>query len=130
MCTQKCSDLKCCIMEEGHQTPYSIHLRGDKLYKDLKKIYWWISMKREVAEFVSQCLVCQKVKIEHQRPMRLLQPLEVPRWKWDSISMDFVSGLPRARSGCDTIQVVVDRLTKSVVDRLTKSVVFIPMKST
>jgi hypothetical protein len=69
-------------------------------------------MKREVAEFVSKCLTCQKIKIDHRRPGGLLQPLEVPEWKWDSISMDFVTGLPPTQKGNNTIWVIVDRLTK------------------
>ena len=70
-------------------------------------------MKRDIAEFVSKCLTCQKVKSEHKRPAGLLQPLDIPVWKWDDISMDFVLGLPRTRSGNDTLWVIVDRLTKS-----------------
>ena len=69
-------------------------------------------MKREVSEFVYACLVCQKAKIEHQRPSGKLQPLEIPQWKWDSISMDFVVGLPRTPRGLDSIWVIIDRLTK------------------
>jgi len=69
-------------------------------------------MKREVSEFVYACLVCQKAKIEHQRPSGKLQPLEIPQWKWDNISMDFVVGLPRTPRGLDSIWVIVDRLTK------------------
>ena len=70
-------------------------------------------MKKEIAEFVYACLVCQKYKIEHQKPSGLLQPLSIPEWKWDSISMDFVSGLPRTPSNHAAIWVIVDRLTKS-----------------
>ena len=77
-------------------------------------------MKREVSQFVAKCATCQRVKVEHMRPMGLLQPLEVPEWKWESIAMDFVTGLPRLRWGMNTIWVVVDRLTKSAV--------FIPMR--
>ena len=102
-------------MEEGHNTPYSIHPGGDKLYKDLKKVYWWPNMKKEVAEFVAKCLTCQKIKIEHKRPQGTVQSLEIPGWKWDCISMDFVTCLPRTKSGYDTIWVVVDRLIKSAV---------------
>lgn len=115
-------DLKHRLMEEAHSSPYSIHPGGDKLYKDLKKTFWWPNMKREIAEFVAKCLTCQKVKTEHKRPQGKVQPLEVPSWKWDSIAMDFVGALPRTKKGNDTIWVVVDRLTKSAV--------FIPMKNT
>ncbi|XP_021729738.1 uncharacterized protein LOC110696694 [Chenopodium quinoa] len=120
--SQKCDEIKRKLMEEGHNTPYSMHPRGDKLYKDLKKVYWWPRMKNEVVEFVAKCLTCQKVKIEHKRPQGTVQPLDVLGWKWDIISMDFVTCLPKSKSGNDTIWVVVDKLTKSAV--------FIPMKET
>ena len=70
-------------------------------------------MKLDVENFVNRSLVCQKVKIEHQKPSRTLQPLEIPKWKWESISMDFVMGLPRTSPGFDAIWVMIDRLTKS-----------------
>ena len=70
-------------------------------------------MKKDVALFVSKCLTCQQVKAEHQKPAGLLQPLRVAEWKWEHITMDFVSGLPRSLRGHDTVWVVVDRLTKS-----------------
>nr|GFD25793.1 transposon Ty3-I Gag-Pol polyprotein [Tanacetum cinerariifolium] len=63
--------------------------------------------------FVSKCLICQQVKIKHQRASGLLQPLNIPVWKWDEISMNFVTGLPRTQRRHDAIWVVVDRLTKS-----------------
>ena len=70
-------------------------------------------MKREVAGFVERCLTCQQVKAEHQRPSGLLQPLEIPEWKWENITMDFVIGLPPTQKGYDAIWVIVDQLTKS-----------------
>ena len=70
-------------------------------------------MKEEIADWVNKRLTCQKVKVEHQRPSRLLQPLEIPQWKWEEIVMDFVVGLPRTRSNHDAIWVIIDRLTKS-----------------
>ncbi|XP_057249982.1 uncharacterized protein LOC130591086 [Beta vulgaris subsp. vulgaris] len=79
-CVPNDLELKKKILEEAHCTPYSVHPRGDKLYKDLKANFWWPCMKREVAEFVARCLVCQKIKIEHQRPGGLLQPLPIPAW--------------------------------------------------
>ncbi|RVW98889.1 Transposon Ty3-I Gag-Pol polyprotein [Vitis vinifera] len=69
--------------------------RGTKMYKDLRQNYWWSGMKRDIAQFVAQCLVCQQVKAEHQRPAGSLQPLAIPEWKWEHITMDFVIGLPR-----------------------------------
>ncbi|MCH88536.1 retrotransposon protein [Trifolium medium] len=82
------------------------------MYQDLKKLFWWPSMKRQISEFVYVCLVCQKSKIEHQKPSGLLQPLFVPEWKWDSIAMDFVGGLPKTANGNEVIWVIVDRLMK------------------
>ncbi|KAA0067954.1 pol protein [Cucumis melo var. makuwa] len=79
-------------------------------------------MKREVAEFVSRCLVCQQVKAPRQKPAGLLQPLSIPEWKWENVSMDFPIGLPRTLRGFTVIWVVVDRLTKSAH--------FVPGKST
>nr|GFB64554.1 putative reverse transcriptase domain-containing protein [Tanacetum cinerariifolium] len=61
------------------------------MYYDLKQYFWWSGMKRDVATFVSRCLICQRVKIEHQRASGLLQQLDIPVWKWDKISMDFVT---------------------------------------
>ena len=83
------------------------------MYNDLKKLYWWLSMKNDISEFVSKCLICQQVKAEHQVPSGLLQPLMIPEWKWDRITMDFVSSLPLSQSKKDAVWVVVDRLTKS-----------------
>ncbi|XP_074373866.1 uncharacterized protein LOC141714233 [Apium graveolens] len=87
--------------------------RSTKMYRDLKKNYWWLDMKREIAEWVSKCYTCQRVKAEHQRPSGLLQPLEIPEWKWEYITMDLIVGLPRTRANHDAIWVIVDRLTKS-----------------
>ena len=69
-------------------------------------------MKKDIAEYVAVCDVCQRVKAEHQKPARLLQPLLIPEWKWDKLGMDFITGLPRTRLGYDSIWVVVDCLTK------------------
>ncbi|GJW60489.1 putative reverse transcriptase domain-containing protein [Tanacetum coccineum] len=83
------------IMHESHKSKYSIHPGSDKMYQDLKKLYWWPNMKAEIATYVSKCLTCAKVKAEHQKPSGLLQQPEIPEWKWEKITMDFVSGLPR-----------------------------------
>ena len=79
-------------------------------------------MKKDIAEYVAVCDVCQRVKAEHQKPAGLLQPLPIPKWRWDKLGMDFITGLPRTRSGYDSIWVVVDRLTKVAH--------FIPVKTT
>ncbi|GJT95745.1 reverse transcriptase domain-containing protein [Tanacetum coccineum] len=79
-------------------------------------------MKADIATYVSKCLTCAKVKAEHQRPSGLLVQPEIPQWKWDNITMDFVIKLPKSSQGYDTIWVIVDRLTKSAI--------FVPMRET
>ncbi|GJT54233.1 putative reverse transcriptase domain-containing protein [Tanacetum coccineum] len=100
------------IMDEAHKSKYSVHPGADKMYHDLRDMYWWPGMKRDIATYVSKCLTCSKVKAEHQRPSGLLQQPEIPEWKWDKITMDFITKLPRSKNGHDTIWVIVDRLTK------------------
>ena len=85
---------------------------GTKMYQDLKQTFWWTQMKRDVARFVSQCDVSRRMKAEHQRRAGLLQPLEVPEWKWDHIEMDFVTGFPRPQRGNNAIFVVIDNCPK------------------
>ncbi|GKA06793.1 putative reverse transcriptase domain-containing protein [Tanacetum coccineum] len=87
------------VMYESHKSKYSIHSGSDKMYQDLKPLYWWPNMKADIATYVSKCLTCAKVKDEHQKPFGSLQQLEIPVWKWEIITMDFVSGLPRTPSG-------------------------------
>jgi len=101
------------ILKEAHKSRYTIHPGVAKMYHDLKRQYWWSGMKKDVANYVSQCSVCQQVKAEHQKPASLLLPLPIPEWKWDNIAMDFVMGLPKTSRGYDCIWVIVDRLTKS-----------------
>ncbi|GJS81208.1 reverse transcriptase domain-containing protein [Tanacetum coccineum] len=101
------------IMDEAHTSRYSVHPGADKMYYDLRDLYWWPGMKRDIAEYVSRCLTCSKIKAEHQKPSGFLQQPEIPEWKWEKITMDFVTKLPKSSSGHDTIWVVVDRLTKS-----------------
>ncbi|GKA62108.1 putative reverse transcriptase domain-containing protein [Tanacetum coccineum] len=83
------------IMLESHKSKYSIHHGSDKIYHDLKKLYWWPNMKADIATYVSKCLTCAKVKAEHQKPSGLLQQPEIPVWKWERIIMDFITKLPR-----------------------------------
>ena len=99
-------------MEEAHKTRYSVHPGSDKMYLDLKKQYWWPNMKAEIATFVGKCMTCAKVKVEYQKPSGLLQQPEIPEWKWEMITMDFITKLPKTPSGFDTIWVIIDRLTK------------------
>ncbi|GJY44825.1 putative reverse transcriptase domain-containing protein [Tanacetum coccineum] len=115
-------DLRTLIMHESHKSKYSIHSGSDKMYQDMKKLYWWPNMKANIATYVSRCLTCAKVKAEHQRSSGLLVQPEIPQWKWDNIIMDFVTKLPKSSQGYDTIWVIVDRLTKSAI--------FVPMRET
>ncbi|GJZ06709.1 reverse transcriptase domain-containing protein [Tanacetum coccineum] len=86
---------------------------SNKMYQDLKKLYWWPNMKAIIAEYADKCLTCFKVKAECQKPSCLMTQPEIPTWKWERITMDFVTKLPKTSSGHDTICVIVDRLTKS-----------------
>ncbi|KAI4321445.1 hypothetical protein MLD38_034825 [Melastoma candidum] len=113
ICIPAQEDLRKLIMDEAHLSAYSIHPGVTKMYQNLRKQYWWPGMKRDVAQYVSRCLTCQRVKIEHRRPGGELQPLPIPEWKWDEIAMDFVTNLPRTVQGFDSVWVIVDRLTKS-----------------
>ncbi|GJT82934.1 putative reverse transcriptase domain-containing protein [Tanacetum coccineum] len=115
-------DLQTVIMHESHKSKYSIHPGSDKMYQDMKKLYWWPNMKADIATYVSKCLTYAKVKAEHQRPSGLLVQPKIPEWKWDNITMDFVTKLPKTSQGYDTIWVIVDRLTKSAI--------FTPMRET
>ncbi|GJT04833.1 putative reverse transcriptase domain-containing protein [Tanacetum coccineum] len=106
-------DLRSVIMHESHKSKYSIHPGSEKIYQDMKKLYWWPNMKVDIASYVSKCLTYAKVKAEHQRPSGLLVQPAIPEWKWDKITMDFITKLPKSSQGFDTIWVIVDRLTKS-----------------
>jgi len=83
------------IMSEVHRSLYFVHPESSKMYKDLKMTYWWNNIKRESAKYMGQCPTCQQVKAEHQRPVGMLKPLLIPKWKWDEIAMDFILGLPK-----------------------------------
>jgi hypothetical protein len=110
------------VLQKAHESRFATHPESTKLYQDLKECYWWPDMKKDVAEYVAKCGVCQQVKVEHQKPAGPLQPLLIPQWKWEDISMDFVSGLPKKKRGNNVIWVIVDRLTKSAL--------FLPMRKT
>ncbi|KAL0554252.1 hypothetical protein IC582_008169 [Cucumis melo] len=122
LCVPEDSAVKTELLTKAHSSPFTMHPGSTKMYQDLRSVYWCRNMKREVADCVSRCLVCQQVKTPRQRPARLLQPLSVPGWKWESVSMDFITGLPKTLKGYTVIWVVVDRLTKSAH--------FVPEKST
>ncbi|GKF32531.1 reverse transcriptase domain-containing protein [Tanacetum coccineum] len=115
-------NLRDLIMHESHKSKYSIHLGSDKMYQDLKKLYWWPNMKAIITEYVGKCLTCSRVKAKCQKPSGLLIQPEIPTWKWERITMEFITKRPKTSSGHDIIWVIVDRLTKSSH--------FIPTKAT
>ncbi|KAA3456995.1 DNA/RNA polymerases superfamily protein [Gossypium australe] len=112
ICVPKDDELIGKILHEAHSGHLSVHLGSTKMYNDLKKFYWWLGMKRDISEFVTRCLICQQVKVEHQVPLGLLQSVMVPEWKWDRITTDFVTGLPMTLRKKDAVWVIVDRLMK------------------
>jgi hypothetical protein len=105
--------LKKKILDEAHTLRYSIHPGSTKMYHDLRQQFWWTRMKRETAHYVSECDTCRKVKADYMKPRGLLQPLCIPEWKWDDISINFIVGLPLMAHKFDSIWVIVDRLSKS-----------------
>ena len=115
-------EVKLLILNEVHKMPYSAHLGYQKMITMLRKEYFWPNMKNEVAGFLARCIECQQVKVEHQHPTGLLQPLPIPNWKWEVISLDFVTSLPKNQKQNDSIMVVVDKLSKASH--------FIPVKTT
>ena len=109
-------ELKKKLMYESHNIVFTMHPGGNKMHQDLKQDYWWRGMKKNVTEYVSKCLTCltcQQVKAEHQVSSSLLNPFPIPQWKWDNITMDFVSIFPLTQKKHDYVWVIVDKLTKS-----------------
>src|SRR3954471_9955669 len=105
-------ELRKLILKEAHETPLSIHPSSTKIYRDLRQRFWWTRMKRDIARFVAECDVCRRIKVEHQRLAGTLQSLPIPEWKWDKVSIDFITGFPKTQKGNDAIFVVIDRLSK------------------
>jgi hypothetical protein len=117
----KVPELRQLILNEAHETRVSIHPVGNKMYQDLKRRFWWTKMKIEIAKYVARCDTYRKVKVVHLKSVGMLQQLPIPSWKWEDISMDFITGLPKTSRSFDSIWVIVDRLTKSTH--------FIPMRT-
>ncbi|KAM2751249.1 hypothetical protein EV2_000439 [Malus domestica] len=88
-------ELKKAILNEAHISAYAMHPGGTKMYHTIRPFYYWPGLKREIVEYESRCIVCQQVKVERKKPFALMQPLPVPQWKWENITMDFVYNLPR-----------------------------------
>ena len=106
-------DLREKILREFHCSCFVVHPGGTKMYLDFFLQYYLSGMKRHVGDFVQWYLTCEQVKVEHQKPAGLVQPLEVAKWKWEHVMMDFVTDLPRTQRRHVDVWVIVDRLTKS-----------------
>ncbi|GJS02954.1 reverse transcriptase domain-containing protein [Tanacetum coccineum] len=100
-------DLRYVIMHESHKSKYSIHPGSEKMYLDMKKLYWWPKMKADIATYVSKCLTYTKINAEHQRPSGLLVQPAIPEWKWDNITMDFITKLPNSSQVGDKVMLKV-----------------------
>jgi hypothetical protein len=85
-------DIRSIILKEAHRSLYCAHLGVKKMYAEMKKLFFWVGMKRDVVHFVARYLECQQVKADHHHPAGLLQPHDVPMSKWEVISMDFFVG--------------------------------------
>ena len=94
LCVSNVQELKKKLMYESHNTLFTMHPGGNKMYQNLKQYYWWRGMKRDIGEYVSKCMTCQQVKAEHQVPYGLLNLIPIPQWKYDNITIDFVSDFP------------------------------------
>jgi len=100
--------LKKQILDEAHESLLSIHPGSSKMYRDVRKRFWWKGLKQDIARIVVECDVCCRVKAEYLKLAETLQPLPIPAWKWEYITMDFISGLPKISSGYDSIWVIVE----------------------
>lgn len=109
------------VLDECHRSKFTIHPRGTKMYQDMKRSFYWEGMKRDIGLWVRQRVNCQQVKVEHQKPSGLLQPLEILVWKWDSVPVDFIDGLPKSSRGNESIWVTMDSLTMNARFILVKS---------
>jgi hypothetical protein len=105
--------LKKKILDEAHTSRYSIHPGSAKMYHDLREQFWWTRMKHETAHYVLECDTYMKVKADYMKPKGLLQPMSIPDWKWEDISIYFIVGLPLTTCKVDLVWVIVDRFTKS-----------------
>jgi hypothetical protein len=106
------TNLKNLILVELHKKHYLGHPGYQKTMKTMKKEYFWTRMKTDVVEYLARFLECQQVKVEHCHPTGLLQPIPILEWKWEVISMNFITRLPKTKKQNDSIMVVIDKITK------------------
>jgi hypothetical protein len=124
------------VPKEMHNVPYVGHLGHRKPITAVRGQYFWPGMKKDVTNYLARCMEFQKVKVEHRHLVGLLQPFPIPKLKWEVITIDFITKLPRTTRHHDSIMVVVDKLTKAahfipvMMDKLTKAAHFIPVKIT
>ena len=91
------------FLDKAHNSKLSIHLGSNKMYHDLRHLYWLSNMKQDITKYIMECDTCGRVKADHMRTPGFLQPLPIPVWKLEDISIDFVVGLPRTAKGYDSI---------------------------
>jgi hypothetical protein len=115
-------ELRNLVLKEMHNVPYVGHPGYQKTIAVVRGQYYWPGMKKDVVDFIARCMECQKVKVEHRHPVGLLQPFPIPEWKWEIVTIDFITKFPRTTRQHDSIMVVVDKLTKVAH--------FIPVKMT
>jgi hypothetical protein len=115
-------ELRNLVLKEMHDVPYAGHLGYQKTITVVRIQFFWPGMKKDVVDYIARCMECHKVKAEHRHTTCLLQPLPIPEKKWEVITMDFITGLPRMNKQHDSIMVVVDKLTKAAH--------FVPVKTT
>ena len=108
------ADLRKQLMEEHHDTTLAGHLGMDKTLACLARNYFWPRMKQDVHDYVRTCPCCQFNKGRNRKPGGLLQPLPVPERRWECVTMDFITNLPKTAAGYDAILTCVDKLTKMV----------------
>jgi hypothetical protein len=116
------AELRITVLEEVHKKPYSGHPGYQKMITTHRKLFYWPNMKGKITECLARCQYCQQVKAEHQHPTGLLKPFLVSKWKCETISLDFITHLPKTQKHNDSIMVVIDKLSKYGH--------FIPVKST
>ena len=113
-CIPKKSDIRLSLLHDAHDSAIAGHLGFDKTYDALRRTVYWPQIARDTRQYVQTCESCQRNKPSHQRPAGLLQPLETPAQRWETVTMDFIVKLPKTPRGFDSITVFVDKLTKQV----------------
>ena len=102
------------ILYDHHDTPVAGHQGIERTFEAIHKLFYWPKMNNDVRQYVKSCDTCQRIKASQQVPAGLLQPLPIPAQPWDQVSMDFITQLPKTRSGFDAIVVFVDTFSKMV----------------